>query len=516
VPRLATIPVGAALVLLAALAWLARLERGGPPHVDLELAGGAPARFYVPGRPQPFGLPEPPAPGARPPGLVLCHGFSADRAMMSTLARRLAASGYAVLAIDARGHGENRASFGGGGRPDHLYPEFEAAIDFLRASPQVDGERLAVMGHSMGAAAALDYATRDPGLGATVLVSGGWVLEGPHRPPNALFIYASGDPPGLREASDALAARLEAEQGGDDASHLADGTGVRVVEVPGNDHLTILWSRAAAAEIVAWLDAALGVERRGEPGLADPRLAASGLAFLALLFAAPGIGWLAGRLAPAREPGSAAGSLARLGAVALALLLALPLAAGEVPTEILSQEVSPQVVAYYLAAGLLLLGGMALRGGLAGARLREGLGASVAAAGLAFVLVALATTPLGVVFHRLALTPARAASALLGAAATFPLVLALELALRRGGTLAALGLALTGRALVFGVMLAGVLAGALPWILTLMLPALVPLVALMELVTTPLYAVSRNRLAIALLQSAWLAWIQAAILPSYG
>jgi hypothetical protein len=36
---------------------------------------------------------------------------------------------------------------------------------------------------------------------------------------------------------------------------------------------------------------------------------------------------------------------------------------------------------------------------------------------------------------------------------------------------------------------------------------------LVELVATPLYAASRNVLAIAALESAWLAWLQAASLP---
>ena len=49
------------------------------------------------------------------------------------------------------------------------------------------------MGHSMGAGAALDYATHDPNLKGAVMISGGWTL-GPERPKNALFIFAERDP----------------------------------------------------------------------------------------------------------------------------------------------------------------------------------------------------------------------------------------------------------------------------------------------------------------------------------
>jgi pimeloyl-ACP methyl ester carboxylesterase len=100
------------LVLAAALVWLGHLEQGGSAHADLELAGGVPATLYLP---QPGeahgGLPDPLPPDERPPAIVLCHGFAGDRAMLSTLARRLVTSGYAVLAFDARGHGENRNAF---------------------------------------------------------------------------------------------------------------------------------------------------------------------------------------------------------------------------------------------------------------------------------------------------------------------------------------------------------------------------------------------------------------------
>ena len=181
---------------------------------------------------------------------------------MSTLARRLAANGYAVLAIEARGHGANRNPFAGG-RPDHLAEEFGTAVSFLRASPHVDGDRLAVMGHSMGAAAALDYATRNSGLKAAVMIAGGFGREGALRPPNALFIYAERDPQWLREASDRLAEGLRAELGGAAGDDFTRGTAVRVISVPGHDHVTILWSGEAAREIVGWVDASFGIERSG-------------------------------------------------------------------------------------------------------------------------------------------------------------------------------------------------------------------------------------------------------------
>src|SRR5262247_3621908 len=118
-------------VFLAATAWLGRLERGGPAHGDLLLAGGVPATLYLPGPVRGPGLAaflDPPPREERPPAIALMHGFAGDRLSLSSLARRLAASGYAVLAIDARGHGENRNRFSRGwARSDTFAGDLAAA-----------------------------------------------------------------------------------------------------------------------------------------------------------------------------------------------------------------------------------------------------------------------------------------------------------------------------------------------------------------------------------------------------
>ena len=105
------IAIGLALLFVLVIARLARLENGGPSHVSIMLPGQEPATMYMPGAWRPFFM-QPPKPAAqRPPAVVLIHGFMADRKLMSVLARRLAENGYAVLAIDVHGHGENSQSF---------------------------------------------------------------------------------------------------------------------------------------------------------------------------------------------------------------------------------------------------------------------------------------------------------------------------------------------------------------------------------------------------------------------
>jgi pimeloyl-ACP methyl ester carboxylesterase len=92
-------------------------------------------------------------PGARPdgPAVLLLHGVNNNRGRMQTQALWLNRLGYAVLAIDFRGHGESGAvsrSFG-----LHEARDAEAALAFLRAN--APHRKVGLIGISQGGAAAL-------------------------------------------------------------------------------------------------------------------------------------------------------------------------------------------------------------------------------------------------------------------------------------------------------------------------------------------------------------------------
>jgi dienelactone hydrolase len=518
--RIARIASAAALAvfLLAALR-LGRLERGGPAHGDLVLPGGVPATLYLPGPARGEGAQaflDPPPREARSPAIALMHGFAGDRASLSSLARRLAAAGYAVLAIDARGHGENRSPLQRGFvRADVFHEEFAAAIDHLRLSPFVDGERLVVMGHSMGAGAALDFATRDSGLDGAVLISGGWRAEGPYRPPNALFLVAERDPPKVRARAAELAARLAEVPDADPGRSYGDvaaGTAVRLAVVPGVDHLSIVWRSEPLREMLAWLDRIFAVERPAADPPRDeriPALLAMGTAFPLVL---PGLGLLVAWLAPARDALRAKGARGLL-ALAAALVAALPLLAAGSPGEILSAEAADALAAELLLAGLLLLLWIRWREpGLLSFLLRDPLPAALAAGAALVALFALAQ-PFGAVVHRAALTPERVAVFAMTAAGCLPFALAFACLLRRGPPLRAFLFALAGRSLLAAILAAGAAAGVLGFAVLLLLPAFCGAFLALEILAAFVYAGSRNLLAIALLDAAWLAFLAAAIVP---
>ncbi len=519
--RIAALVSAAALaVFLAASVWMAQLDRAGPPHAEVMLGSGVPASVYLPeGGEGGSAFFDPPPRGARPPAVVVMHGFAGDRLSMSGFSRRLAAAGYAVLAIDARGHGQNRNAFARSwAQAGYFFPELRAAVDFLRAYPFVDGSRIALLGHSMGAGASLDYATRDSGIDAAVLISGGWRLEGPYRPPNVLFLYAAGDPDLLKGRAQELAARLarpEALEPGRTHGRPERHDAVRLHEVVGTNHQTIVWSEDAVRESLAWLDAVFGIERPvpAGPTPEDPRVPPLVLLGIAFLLVLPGLGLLVGRLVPYAGIWPGEGRVLGLAAVAAAFALTMPLLSTGIPGAILSVEVGDSLVSHFALAGIALL--VAIR--LLRPELLEGLperplavlpGVAVGLVGL-FLLM----QPIAVVVHRATLTPERM---LVFAAATLgllPLTLAFNLLLRRGATASATLTALAGRVLVLLVLFAGVKTGVLDVVLLFMLPTLAAVYLLFEVLASALYAASRNLLAIALLDAAWLAFVTAAVMP---
>ncbi|SHE80667.1 Alpha/beta hydrolase family protein [Modicisalibacter ilicicola DSM 19980] len=101
--------------------------------------------------------------------VVITHGWGANRELMLPLARPLQAAGWKVLLFDARNHGES---------DDDTFssmPRFaedtEAALAWLRRRPGMAEEPVALLGHSVGAAAVLLAASRRDEIAAVISLS---------------------------------------------------------------------------------------------------------------------------------------------------------------------------------------------------------------------------------------------------------------------------------------------------------------------------------------------------------
>jgi dienelactone hydrolase len=511
------IAIGLALIFILAVARLARLENGGPPHAFVMLPGQEPATMYMPGPGNPFYTLFPKPVAERPPAVVLIHGFTGDRVLMSGLARRLAENGYGVLAIDVNGHGENRNPFNGGeAETDSLRANVKTAVDYLRDNQLVDGSRIVVMGHSMGAGAALDYATHDPTVKAAVMMSGGWAL-GPERPKNALFIFAARDPvEPIQDTSTALASHLanvpQIELGkvyGD----FTQGNAVEAIRVPGVDHITIVNSPAATAAIVKWLDSTFGTARTTPIEVKDARRGAARFALLMFVFLLVPLGFVCGSMVPgwAEERPGPSGWVGLL-ILGGALLAAMPFAAAN-PAAFVPIVVGNIQISWFMVAGLIMLGVIALSQTLDWTLIRAGAGVAMLAGAAGFAVAYVCQIAMSVVLHHLSLSPERVMVMAMATVLLFPFWMSFEWLLRRGGVAISTVWASLGRILILVLMGVGAGLNVLPFVLILILPILTIAFVMIEVFSASAYSASRNLTLIAVFETLWFAWLIAAACP---
>lgn len=91
-------------------------------------------------------------------GVVLVHGVMSSRLQPETAARTLASNGLVVLNLDLRGYGESDS---GPDTAEAHRDDVLSALGFLRAQPGVASQKIALVGHSMGATAVVDAAAAD-------------------------------------------------------------------------------------------------------------------------------------------------------------------------------------------------------------------------------------------------------------------------------------------------------------------------------------------------------------------
>lgn len=107
--------------------------------------------------------------GTKAPALVVMHGWSGNAEMMLPLAAPLHGAGYSLLLLDARCHG--RSDDDSFASLPRFAEDIEAGLDWLAARLEVDAQALGVIGHSVGAGAALLVAARRHDLRGVVSIA---------------------------------------------------------------------------------------------------------------------------------------------------------------------------------------------------------------------------------------------------------------------------------------------------------------------------------------------------------
>lgn len=104
--------------------------------------------------------------------VILVHAFNGNRTGTIYHAALLAKHGYGVLFYDTRTQGESEGDLYALGWEDHL--DVFAALDYLQQRPEVDPDRIGVLGLSAGAKAALYAAAQTDKIAAVVAEGTRW------------------------------------------------------------------------------------------------------------------------------------------------------------------------------------------------------------------------------------------------------------------------------------------------------------------------------------------------------
>jgi len=331
-PRLA---VGLAALATIALA-LVMLAREGAGIERTELAvGDTPATLYA--RPDTRGAPL----------VVVAHGFAGSRQFMQAFSLTLARAGYAALAFDFAGHGDNPVPMSRDvdaldGTTRLLIDETQAVITAGLALPQAGGG-LALVGHSMATDILVRAAAERADVDALVAVS--MFSEAVTETVPARLLMVTGAWEGMLREVAVTNLRLVDPAAGEGDTARAGDVVRRAVVAPAVEHVAVLYSRTTLTETRAWLDAAFGRD-----GDSHGAVAQRGPWLAALLAGIVALGWPLFSALPGRAAAPVPGWRALAIGCAVPAVLT-PLLLWPVETRVL-----PVLVADYLALHLGLYG----------------------------------------------------------------------------------------------------------------------------------------------------------------
>jgi dienelactone hydrolase len=193
------------------------------------------------------------------PGIILLHQRGKDKSSWGALPGKLVAEGFAVIAIDLRGHGQTTDPSGQvtplvslrDADYQAMLNDVAAAHAYLCQQQGVDGDRVGIIGASIGANLALLYGAQDRRVRTIVALSPGLDFKSLQPIPAMkpldkrpiFLIAATGDKYSLDSIHELAKAAIK------DAP-------VRTREFPGNAHGTdLLTAQAGLEEIIVsgWL-----------------------------------------------------------------------------------------------------------------------------------------------------------------------------------------------------------------------------------------------------------------------
>jgi pimeloyl-ACP methyl ester carboxylesterase len=191
------------------------------------------------------------------PGVLLAHGINNNKQTMELLALELARRHMVAMTFDFGGHG---GSYRREHDADQDAEDLRRTLAALTGHRSVDPEQLAIIGHSIGARAAVQVAREDDRVRAVVAISMS-IDAGPHRPNNLLLAagiydqcyaprYLSED---LQRATGKDLAEADVVYGSFD-----QGTARQLCLSPQTDHLLAPYDPRLIRATASWIERSVG------------------------------------------------------------------------------------------------------------------------------------------------------------------------------------------------------------------------------------------------------------------
>ncbi|MBC8192022.1 MAG: alpha/beta fold hydrolase [FCB group bacterium] len=202
--------------------------------------------------------------GKRPLVLV-AHGLAGSGTIMKGMALKFAHAGYVVVTWDFDGHAGNPQPMQEDIYSPWLLDNVETVLVAVSEYEQIDTSRVAIVGHSMGTAAALRFGQTHPATQATIAISPVRTPVTPELPKNLLLMAGQLEPDFVENARNRLA------EAGGVGGDLASGSARDFQIIPGVEHISILFAPATHARALSWLDSTFGIQEGAKPYI-DRRL----------------------------------------------------------------------------------------------------------------------------------------------------------------------------------------------------------------------------------------------------
>lgn len=284
---------------------------------------------------------------AEGPVVVIAHGFAGSQQMMQGYALPLAKAGYRVFVFEFLGHGRNPIPMSGDvttvdGTTQRLVDQTNTVIDTLAT----DNRPFGLLGHSMATDVLVRVAANRADVGPVVLVSAFSQVIDDTTPKNLLLITGAWEP-GLGDFA-LRTLQMVAPDASEGMTVTGGAVSRRAIAAPFSEHVSVLHSRVARREALAWFDRAY--DRTSSVTILPTGWAILGLlAGLVLVFQRIA-SILPQQLVPQVSLGRGKIAVVLLAPALLAPLIAVPL----------NPAFLPVLVADYLGLHLLVFGTMQL------------------------------------------------------------------------------------------------------------------------------------------------------------